>query len=235
MRIFGKLKLYCFAQSSFPTAHVFIVALQVIRDYVENFFGCSQCRSHFLAMYDNCTFGRCSISDSDVSNELLVLWLWQLHNSVNVRVGMESAASKSQSFTWQDYQDKLWPNERDCSACWHPEKIGVLGTHFEEELYTQYIDKSADQNMIFKHLVLVYIMKDSEVDDLSTLTATGLAEKVAFNFDRKGGTITQVSLVLVGLAILVFTARKWRWHSQGQGKKRDSAFMHPGGSLVLVT
>ena len=44
-----------------------------------HFFGCEECRDHFLEMYDACRYGRCD-ADADAS-----LWLWRAHNVVNAR------------------------------------------------------------------------------------------------------------------------------------------------------
>ncbi|CAH0367754.1 unnamed protein product [Pelagomonas calceolata] len=44
-----------------------------------HFFGCEECRDHFLEMYDSCRYGRCD-ADADAS-----LWLWRAHNVVNAR------------------------------------------------------------------------------------------------------------------------------------------------------
>jgi hypothetical protein len=53
-------------------------AMGAVRTYVEHFFGCAQCRDHFLSMHDGCEHGRCDIDAhatppppptfSDVSN-----------------------------------------------------------------------------------------------------------------------------------------------------------------------
>ena len=45
----------------------------------DSFFGCEECRNHFLEMYDACRYGRCD-ADADAS-----LWLCRAHNVVNAR------------------------------------------------------------------------------------------------------------------------------------------------------
>ncbi|CAE7219791.1 QSOX1 [Symbiodinium sp. CCMP2592] len=46
-----------------------------IRGFVANFFGCQQCREHFLEAFDSCKFDRCRLKADDTAGA--ALWLWK--------------------------------------------------------------------------------------------------------------------------------------------------------------
>lgn len=105
----------CVAEAQQSSVHVFhkdggtkpAQALARIRGFVNHFFGCADCRSHFLDAFDNCKFGRCDLRSDDGPGA--VLWLWQQHNAVTRRVAAE------------DTPPRLvlpWPPRGDCHACW---------------------------------------------------------------------------------------------------------------------
>lgn len=93
-----------------------------IRDFVLHFFGCRECSTHFVQMYDTC--------QHDVCNRLLpssdwreaALWLWQAHNTVNVRLARErldpqdEATTREETLKWA-----RWPSRRECPKCWMPD------------------------------------------------------------------------------------------------------------------
>lgn len=81
-------------------------ALERIRSFVANFFGCLDCRAHFLRSFDGCDLGRCENPRGD--GEAAALWLWKLHNDVTVRVAAENGAKLPAP----------WPLEADCPSCW---------------------------------------------------------------------------------------------------------------------
>ena len=59
--------------------------MRAIRAWVSEFFACSECRNHFLRMYDSCAMGRCRAHSSTDT----ALWLWRAHNAVNIRLAAE--------------------------------------------------------------------------------------------------------------------------------------------------
>lgn len=97
-------------------------ALERIRGFVVHFFGCADCASHFLSMYDGCQFGRCLLSPEDRRGG--ALWLWQVHNNVTLRVASE-----------QGYpQPERWPPWELCTDCWRGE--GQTSSLYDaEEVY----------------------------------------------------------------------------------------------------
>ena len=103
-----------------------------IRGFVAHFFACADCRDNFLAMYDNCDYGRCDFAGGDEAQlasldpaqlhgaraprpaheqRQLVLWLWRAHNDVNVRLAKENALETG---AWE------WPSLALCVACIAP-------------------------------------------------------------------------------------------------------------------
>lgn len=66
---------------SIPTGH----ASETLRNYIDHFFQCDECRMNFLSMYDTCAFDGChrlSKNPSRLEKEWreLTLWLWETHN-----------------------------------------------------------------------------------------------------------------------------------------------------------
>lgn len=95
------------------------MTMEVIHHFVEYLFGCETCRNHFLASYDSCAFGRCEIGES-MDNRALVLWLWRLHNAVNIRTALETTSARPLDLT-----DVLWPV---CEECWDEEEVRNFDT-----------------------------------------------------------------------------------------------------------
>jgi Erv1 / Alr family/Thioredoxin len=100
-----------------------------IRNFVEEFLACAECKLHFVSSYDACDHDRCRLlsdhgnSTSSQSDwQQLPLWLAKVHNSVNARRATEirSGKQKKVSRTEQPYQrmPALWPTTEECPACW---------------------------------------------------------------------------------------------------------------------
>ena len=113
-------------------------AADAIRDYMEHFFGCDECRKHFIEKYDSCAFRRCDRltddeDDADADDwKQLALWMWEVHNDVSVRVAntkidrlQKKLSSKhlagAQSIKiLQSQEDEIraiWPRLDDCVLC----------------------------------------------------------------------------------------------------------------------
>jgi hypothetical protein len=97
-------------------------AAETIRDYVENFFGCEVCRMNFVAAFDSCAHDRCTRLDNDATTmeqwRELPLWLFEMHNSVNVRLLHEKGEREGFTPTSQEEINKQWPARDDCPECW---------------------------------------------------------------------------------------------------------------------
>ena len=89
--------------------------LTTIRSWVENFFGCRECRDHFLAMSTG-------IGSSVRTRDDAVLWLWQAHNDVNIRLAGEQEAEERAGiqnlYKYDPAEPKIaWPSLADCPSC----------------------------------------------------------------------------------------------------------------------
>lgn len=93
-----------------------VADLLVIREWIANFFGCEDCRSNFLAMSTG-------IAHSVRTRDDAVLWLWQAHNSVNLRLAQEQLQSttvygQENLYKYDPAAPKVaWPSEEDCPRC----------------------------------------------------------------------------------------------------------------------
>ena len=108
-----------------------------MRDFVDHFFGCRECRDSFVQFYDDCGHERCDRltahkdAPANVLKEL-PLWLWQTHNSVNVRLLHEKALRDGDPVpTPEDDQGVAWPKESQCPRCWNAD-----GTWKKDEVYS---------------------------------------------------------------------------------------------------
>jgi len=82
-----------------------------IHKYIYHFFECEDCRSHFLASWEDCSFGRCEISETKETNKDLALWMWRLHNDVNQRV------AERKGVPTKEIGRVLWPSQKACNTC----------------------------------------------------------------------------------------------------------------------
>lgn len=109
-----------------------------IRDYIAHFFGCKECRDSFISEYDKCSFRRCDrlSDDAKAANsddwKQVALWLWEVHNSVSVRVSNEKVTRSVKKLqmspfrtnsvpviTKDDEIQVLWPTLETCLSCFN--------------------------------------------------------------------------------------------------------------------
>lgn len=111
-----------------------------LRNYIENFFGCEVCRMNFLQEYDTCAFDRCNRLHNEVGDlaawKQLPLYLFELHNAVNVRLMKEQAERDNRAPTQNDELQVQWPSRLDCPKCWKPD-----GSWDEELIYMYIFDQ----------------------------------------------------------------------------------------------
>ncbi|XP_030579458.1 sulfhydryl oxidase 2 [Archocentrus centrarchus] len=87
-----------------------VPVLQVMRRYIRTFFGCQECGRHFEQ-------AAAASMDTAQNREQQILWLWQQHNRVNMRL----AGSLSDDPL---FPKAPWPSPSLCASC-HEEKNGV--------------------------------------------------------------------------------------------------------------
>jgi thiol-disulfide isomerase/thioredoxin len=116
-------------------------AAVTIRDYIEHFFGCEVCRMNFMAAFDSCAHDRCHRLDNNAASvekwRELPLWLFETHNSVNLRLLHEKGEREEFTPTLQDEINKQWPARDDCPQCWRDDG-GWVEDHVIERLKIDY-------------------------------------------------------------------------------------------------
>eukprot|EP00250_Pteridium_aquilinum_P003787 c14075_g1_i1 orf=202-1773(+) len=80
---------------------------RTICSFIDHFFTCKECREHFLEF---CSSAKTKVS----SRRQLVLWLWNVHNEVNDRVGKEEASLGTGD---SKFVKQVWPPLTLCKAC----------------------------------------------------------------------------------------------------------------------
>ena len=94
-----------------------------MRNYVEHFFACESCQQYFLGMYDSCGFKHCTRlkqshkSPRPESWNQLALWLWEVHNDVNMKVLEAEAHKEGTVLSKQEKEQFVWPSNDVCRDC----------------------------------------------------------------------------------------------------------------------
>ncbi len=123
-------------------------AADTVREYMAYFFPCTECSNHFVGQYDQCELNRrCDrlTTDPSMSSDAdwkeLAMWLWEVHNDVNIRLLNEKHETKRwrrrKSLPEIDQVKAIWPAIPDCSVCLNE-------------------DGSFDEDSIFLHLEQTY-------------------------------------------------------------------------------
>ena len=91
--------------------------LRRVKGFIEHFFACDVCRTHFLQMTQEAAFREAQ------TPRQAVLWLWRAHNIVNDRLGREEAAEAESSGTPNPNPAKVqFPTNEQCPECFSPSK-----------------------------------------------------------------------------------------------------------------
>ena len=115
---------------------------EIMKRFVGNFFACDVCRWNFLNMYDNCGHDWCNrlnsampeLSGQDptqVGRELAI-WLWEVHNSVNVRLMREAATAEDRTVTQSEKLASIFPPPELCPNCWEDD---TLSSYDKDEVF----------------------------------------------------------------------------------------------------
>lgn len=117
-----------------------MTAAFVIRNYIEEYFTCEECRLNFIKMYEECRFDRCNRLTTDIGTiddwKQLSLWLWEVHNDVNIRLFREGRMLNGDmgDITENEKERVRWPSKSDCPSCWYD------GGGWDEEAVYNYLD-----------------------------------------------------------------------------------------------
>ena len=197
----------------------------VIRNFVEHFFQCDECRANFLKEYDSCGYDRCNrlTMDRSTSTSLddwkqLVLWLYETHNGVNVRLRKERIANKEPEDTTDEWQVQ-WPAVDQCPMCWLSH-----GRWDEEHVYEflrmQYWSEDNDQQSAeFKNYLLHG--HDLHPDVVSAINKAHGQVKSTTQLAVPGSFPLLVMGIVSIVAVYVYRRRRL-YHLKGYHKKRES-------------
>ncbi|KAG1697534.1 hypothetical protein DVH05_015977 [Phytophthora capsici] len=114
-----------------------------IRLYMKYFFGCEECRQHFMEANPETIVEELAASDAN-GPHAVVMWAWKMHNSVNTRLHIDQ-----------------WPSISVCSSCYidigGPVSIGMSLIH---------------EDGMVAYLTSVYGHEDKAIFDEVIMTAT---------------------------------------------------------------
>ncbi|KAJ7418499.1 Sulfhydryl oxidase 2 [Willisornis vidua] len=120
------------------------MVLQVLRRYIQHFFGCRACAQHFEEM------ARESL-DSVKTSDQAVLWLWEKHNVVNNRLAGDLTEDPK-------FPKVQWPTPDICPAC-HEE---IKGLHsWNEEQVLQFLKSHYNSD----NILLTYSESQTDPSD----------------------------------------------------------------------
>ncbi|XP_059571662.1 sulfhydryl oxidase 2 isoform X3 [Alligator mississippiensis] len=126
------------------------VVLQMMRRYIQHFFGCKACAQHFEEMAKESM-------DSVKTLDKAVLWLWEKHNVVNNRL----AGDLSEDPKFPKVQ---WPTPDLCPAC-HEE---IKGLHsWNEAQVLQFLKHHYNnENILYKYIEGQTDSSEAELGDV---------------------------------------------------------------------
>ena len=96
----------------------------ILRNYIEHFFQCEECRLNFLADFDACMFDRCNRLVTTATGGSIQkyiqypLWLYETHNAVNVRLRKERIEQNIVTENFSTEREIVWPPFNSCPSCW---------------------------------------------------------------------------------------------------------------------
>merc|ERR1711957_693982 len=176
-------------------------AADSLNNYIKHFFACDVCRENFNAEYGSCSFGRCNrLNWNDTKGgekywKQLPLWLWEVHNDVNMRLMREEKERLGlPEPSLEEQRTVLWPSQNDCHECWN-----VDGTYKEEEVY--------------HYLKQQYWPIDKQQGKL--------AQIVQHDATRPFLYLLSIIFVLLFALWLTTRERKWQMYLTGHHKKAD--------------
>jgi thiol-disulfide isomerase/thioredoxin len=105
---------------------------EVLQRFISHFFSCNVCRWNFNDMYERCGHNHCTrLIDNMPELEIslspeqqqekgreLAIWLWEVHNSVSVRLMREAATRENREVTPQERLSAVFPSIGQCRSCW---------------------------------------------------------------------------------------------------------------------
>eukprot|EP00644_Phytophthora_capsici_P016338 jgi/Phyca11/549887/estExt2_Genewise1Plus.C_PHYCAscaffold_340182 len=115
--------------------------MAAIRMYVKHFFGCEECREHFLASNPESIIDELAISDGK-GPHAVAFWIWKMHNTVNKVLRKEQ-----------------WPSKVACPICYveNGEPISLDPTRLHEEEIVAYVTSFSAMVMVVGFFALMTV------------------------------------------------------------------------------
>jgi hypothetical protein len=204
------------------TAH----AAETIRNYVDKFIACEACRHYFLEVYDKCGFNLCKRlkqpknsyinsksnngnhprGPSEASWYELALWLWELHNDVNVKLLRETEMAAKRTPSRMQEDASRWPSRESCPKCWRDDGSWDSDAVYEH-LKHEYWPRGPQH---FRYVVLGKKMTNTEQH-------SSLWVQLEFLLFRRYGLV--VLVIIAYLTSVVY--QQWQFDEVGRRKKFD--------------
>uniref|UniRef100_A0A8C5UHL2 Sulfhydryl oxidase n=1 Tax=Malurus cyaneus samueli TaxID=2593467 RepID=A0A8C5UHL2_9PASS len=145
------------------------IVLQVMRRYIQHFFGCKACAQHFEEMAKESM-------DSVKSLDKAVLWLWEKHNVVNNRLAGDLTEDPK-------FPKVQWPTPDICPAC-HEE---IKGLHsWNEDQVLQFLKSHySSENILYKYTESQTDSSDNEQGDMREVQDKNLPKNPGENGENK--------------------------------------------------
>lgn len=133
--------------------------MQALKGFIDKFFMCDVCRTHFLQVLANPEVGISKQKTFEIkTQEDFALWLWEAHNVVNVRLAKEEEESGEGDPSRVKH---VYPNGKECDMCYKS------GERWTEENY--------DHQHILQYLNITYTNPRRFVPDRAGHTKATLA------------------------------------------------------------
>jgi len=94
-----------------------------LRNYIEHFVSCEECRHYFVEMFDSCGFNHCRRLKQPQklpppeSWQEFPLWLWEVHNHINVKLVEAKLKASNVVASSDELNAALWPSPEHCPQC----------------------------------------------------------------------------------------------------------------------
>ena len=203
-------------------------AANSLRDYISHFFGCEECRKNFVGSYDNCDFGRCERLSNEPGDAVemwreFALWLFEVHNAVNVRLQREKAQREGKPRpTAEDKWQAKWPSAKACPRCWTGEDSWNKDAVYEY-LRSEYwpADETSSKNKMNEGAGRGKFLR-KRIERMERFALTHEAEFVDASMALASNGIVMPLAVVAIIGAFCFLLKQHREKNQyGRGKKFD--------------
>ncbi|KAK1745146.1 sulfhydryl oxidase [Skeletonema marinoi] len=148
-----------------------------LRNYIEHFISCEECRHYFVDMFDSCGFNHCRRLEQSQklpppeSWQEFPLWLWEVHNHINVKLVEAKLKSSNIVASNNELNTALWPSMEQCPQCKSGDKWDTRAViaHLKKEYWPKGV-----QNFRF------IVLKKKDGPEHSSSNRSNLTENLIF-------------------------------------------------------